>query len=104
MTTLKFICGITLLMVISSCKDNQQNLMKKFAGMWKLDKYESFDSMSSRWHDAPNRVGYSGYILYDGKGHMGVQLFPPAFKDVDINKNIDSLSNEELRRILRLHS
>jgi len=78
--------------------------MGKFTGMWKLDKYESFDSASGKWHDAPSRVGYSGYILYDGKGHMGVQLLPPAFKDVDNTKNIDTLDDKELKKDLKLYS
>jgi hypothetical protein len=78
--------------------------MYKFAGMWKLDKYESFDSVSGKWHDTPGRVGYSGYILYDGKGHMGVQLLPPEFKDVFNNKNIDTSDVQELKKDLRLYS
>ena len=78
--------------------------MDKFAGMWKLDKYESFDSASGKWHDAPSRVGYSGYILYDGKGHMGVQLLPPEFKNVFNNKNTDTSDVQELKKDLRLYS
>jgi hypothetical protein len=78
--------------------------MNKFTGMWRLDKYEAFDSASNKWHDAPNRIGYSGYILYDGIGQMAVQLFPPGFKDVNTNKTLDSLNNIELRKILKLYS
>src|SRR6266487_3336258 len=105
MTIVKFVCRTTLLIsIISSCKDSSRNVMGKFRGMWKLDKYESFDSVKSKWYDSPNRIGYSGYILYDGIGHMGVQLLPPRFKDVDNDKNLDSMGGEELRKILRLHS
>lgn len=78
--------------------------MDKFTGMWKLDKYESFDSTSGKWYNTPSRVGYSGYILYDGKGHMGVQLLPPTFKDVDNNKNIDTLNDKDLKKDLKLYS
>jgi Lipocalin-like domain len=102
MTILPFTCIITLhVFVFSSCANVSQNSMSKFTGMWKLDKYESFDSTSGQWHDSPNRMGYTGYILYDGIGHMGVQLLPPGFKDVD-KTNIDSASNDELRKTLQL--
>src|SRR5882724_1462555 len=105
MTTVKLVYGITLLaIIVSSCKDSSQNVMAKFRGMWKLDKYESLDSATGKWHDTPNRIGYTGYILYDGIGHMGVQLLPPGFKDVENHQNIDSASDEELKKNLRLHT
>ena len=104
MTILLFICRITLpVIVFSSCANVSQNSMLKFTGMWKLDKYESFDSISGKWHDSPNRIGYNGYILYDGIGHMGVQLLPPGFKDVD-KTNTDSAGNDELRKTLQLQA
>ncbi|MDP9041217.1 MAG: lipocalin-like domain-containing protein [Bacteroidota bacterium] len=55
-------------------------------------------------HDSPNRAGYTGYILYDGVGHMGVQLLPPGYKNMYVNKNIDSLGVDEMRTILKLQS
>jgi hypothetical protein len=101
---MKFAINITLVMLVSSCSNNSERAMEKFRGMWKLDKYESLDSASGKWKDSPNRIGYTGYILYDGIGHMGVQLLPPEFKNVDNNKSIDSLGIEELRKTLRLHT
>jgi Lipocalin-like domain len=100
MKTGKSIFGITMLLIISSCQVNQQNDMKKFTGMWKLDKYESLDTITSKWYPSPKRVGYTGYILYDGMGHMAAQLLPPGFKDFDNSKNIDSLNNMELKKIV----
>lgn len=90
--------------MVGSCRENRQNAMAAFAGMWKLDKYESFDSATGSWHDAPNRMGYTGYLLYDGLGHTGVQLVPPGFKDFDNSKGIDSLTNDELKKILNFYS
>lgn len=105
MTIMKFVClAALLIIIISSCTTKSQNVMDNFRGMWKLDKYESFDSANGKWHDSPNRIGYTGYIIYDGIGHMGVQLLPPGFKDVDINKSPDSLDGKELREIIKLHS
>jgi len=103
MTAGKFICGIFFLLIINSCRDKHPNEMSRFTGMWKLDKYESFDSTAGKWQDAANRTGYSGYLLYDGLGHVGVQLIPPGFKDLDNSKNLDSLNEEELRKIVGFH-
>lgn len=102
--TIKIYSLVVGLLIINSCNVNQQNPMGKFTGMWKLDKYESFDSANGVWRDAPNRIGYSGYIIYDGVGHMGVQLFPPGYKEAGTNKKIDSLNNEELKKILKIHA
>jgi hypothetical protein len=104
MNILPSLYSITLLVVLSgSCKNVSQNPMSQFTGMWKLDKYESFDSVKGRWFDSPNRIGYTGYILYDGIGHMGVQLIPPGYNVID-SKNTDSAGAEELRKILQLHA
>ena len=78
--------------------------MAAFTGIWKLDKYESFDAATHSWKDAQNRQGYTGFLLYDGMGHMGVQLLPPGFKDFDNSNSIDSLTNDELKKRLQLHS
>ena len=102
---MKFFYGIALLAIIAGgCAGNSQNAMSKFTGMWKLDKYESFDSAIGKWYDSPNRIGYTGYILYDGIGHMGVQLLPPAFKEVLTNESIDNIGEEGVRKILKLHT
>lgn len=77
--------------------------MQKFTGMWKLDKYESFDSASGIWQNMESRNGYTGYIIYDGMGHVGVQLIPPGLKNFDSNKNIDSLNKKELKQTLQLY-
>jgi Lipocalin-like domain len=104
MNILPFTCRITLLVfVFSSCANVSQNRMRPFTGMWKLDRYESLDTSSGQWYDTPNRIGYSGYILYDGIGHMSVQLLPPGYKDVD-SKSIDSAGNDDLRKVLQLQS
>ena len=78
--------------------------MTKFTGMWKLVKYESVDSSTGKWYDTPSRIGYSGYIMYDGKGHMGVQLLPPGYKELNMTNSIDSLNSDELQRIVHLYS
>jgi hypothetical protein len=71
--------------------------------MWRLDKFESLDSLSNRWTDDSTRVGWSGYILYDGQGHMGVHLIPNGYKDFDSKKNIDSLSDDDLKELTKFY-
>jgi lipocalin-like protein len=93
----KFTFNLILLFFISSCANNHANRLEQFRGAWRLDKYEAFDSLTGTWRDAPKRIGYTGYIIYDGSGHVEVQLFPPNFEKLNDTKNIDSLSMEELK-------
>ncbi|MEJ0057414.1 MAG: hypothetical protein WDN75_18210 [Bacteroidota bacterium] len=38
-----------------------------------MDKHEVLDSTTGRWLIDSTRIGITGYVVYDGKGHMGVQ-------------------------------
>ncbi|MEO7488301.1 MAG: lipocalin-like domain-containing protein, partial [Ferruginibacter sp.] len=80
-----------------------QSSIKKFRGMWKLDQFQVQDSITKNWIPDPTRIGYSGYILYDGLGNMAVQQFPPGYHDFDPDKNIDSLDKEALKKVARLY-
>lgn len=80
---------------------------KKIRGMWKLDQFQVHDSITENWISDPARIGYSGYILYDGLGNMAVRQFPPWYHDFDTNsisgKSIDSLDKEGLKKVARLY-
>jgi hypothetical protein len=41
--------------------------------MWRLNRYEVWDSVSNVWTTDPTRTGLTGFVVYDGLGHMGVQ-------------------------------
>lgn len=75
--------------------------------MWKLDQSQVQDSITGNWIPDPARIGYSGYILYDGLGNMAVQQFPPWYHDFDTDsfsgKNIDSLDKEAVKKVARLY-
>jgi hypothetical protein len=75
----------------------------RFRGMWKLDKFEAFDSVSKTWGDDTTRIGYSGYIIYDGWGHMAVHLTPKIYREFDPDKNPDSLNSEDLKQLLDIY-
>jgi len=62
----------------------------QFKGLWILDKYEAYDTLEGKWHTETSRMGYVGYILFDGAGHMAVQITPADYHDFNLNKK-DSL-------------
>lgn len=100
----KLIFGVMLMLSFSFKVNGQSNSSEQFKGLWQLDKYEAFDSITGKWHDAPKRIGYFGYILYDGAGHVAVQLFPPGFKKINSSAGIDSLDIDELRQMANIQS
>ncbi|MDO9000857.1 MAG: lipocalin-like domain-containing protein [Bacteroidota bacterium] len=66
------------------------NTNTQFKGLWILDKYETRDTVSGKWSNEPNRMGYVGYILFDGIGHVAIQITPADYHEFDINKKGDS--------------
>ncbi|UXE68819.1 MAG: lipocalin-like domain-containing protein [Chryseotalea sp. WA131a] len=103
MKRLKLTLGLLTLVTIYSCNKKTQIDDRKFHGMWTLDKFELFDSLTNNWTVDTTRIGTSGYILYDGEGHMGVHLIPRGYKDFDTNKNIDSLEHDDLKQLARFY-
>lgn len=63
--------------------------------MYSLYRFEALDA-NNNWVVDPSRIGMSGYILYDGLGHMAVHLSPKDYKNFDVSKNTDPLSGQEL--------
>jgi len=95
---------LTLVFLVSSCNYNHPDSLSQFKGMWRLDKYEAFDSATGKWLNAPKRIGYSGYILYDGSGHVGVQLMPPKFEKLNYSNSTDSLNIDQLKELTNIQS
>jgi len=103
MNFFKLIVGLFILAIASTCMNKQQNSDSKFQGMWKLDKIEAFDSLSSEWKYYETDTYTNGYILYDGLGHMGVHLTPKGYEDFEPNKNIDSLDIKGLKDLVTFY-
>ena len=103
MRGIKLILVLLTLSTLFNCSTNTRQADNKFQGMWKLDKFESFDSLANHWTDDSTRVGWDGYILYDGHGHMGVHLTPKGYRDFDSNKNIDSLNHDDLKELAKFY-
>jgi len=102
MTFLKLTTPLLSFVIFFSCSTSE-TANQKFHGMWQLDKFEMFDSLRGNWIDDTLRMGWSGYILYDGKGHMGVHLVPAGYKDFNTNKNVDSLPDDELKQLMEFY-
>ena len=95
--------GLLTLLAIFSCT-SKQTIDDKLNGTYRLDKFESFDSVSGKWNtDKWRGKEADGFIQYDGKGHMSVHLYPKGYKDFDTNKNIDSLDRESLKELTRFY-
>lgn len=67
----------------------------QFKGMWKLDRYESLNA--GKWQADSTKIGYSGFILYDGLGHMSVQILPANYAEFDSGKELNVLSIEDMK-------
>ena len=84
------------------------NKNKLLAGMYKLYKIESQDS-AGIWKESGWYNGGESYIVYDGLGHMAVQITPKGYKDFKwieeeqainekmVKEKTDSMSLPELK-------
>ena len=106
---MKILSLIAIIVLIIACSGNTKRTKEsQLAGMYKLYISELQDSTGT-WHEDPWTKGGTGFIVYDGLGHMAVQITPEGYKDFtwlsekeSINKErvqtkIDSMSVAELR-------
>ena len=95
--------GLLILLTDFSCT-SKPTIDDKFNGTYKLDMFESYDSVSGKWNpDKWRGKDADGFIQYDGKGYMSVHLYPRDYKDFDTNKNIDSIDNESLKELTKFY-
>ena len=112
-TDFKNVKCITILFVtilfLTSCSNQSKNSKEvSLAGMYKLWIIEYQDS-TGVWHEDSWAKGGESYIIYDGLGHMAVQITPKGYKDFkwlgeleSINQNfvkqkVDSMSLQDLK-------
>ena len=101
---------------IFACTDTSKPDRKRLlAGMYKLYIAENADS-NGVWHEDPWTKGGTGYIVYDGIGHMAVHITRKGYNDYEwlseeeslrdekINQKIESMSTEELKEAVRAFS
>ena len=94
---------------LTTCSNvSQSDKNKALAGMYKMYSIQSLDSTGA-WKESGVANGGESYILYDGLGHMAVQITPKGYKDFKwlneedalnpkrFQEKIDSMSVPELR-------
>lgn len=106
---------IGLLMTINlliGCS-NKKTSRTLIAGMYKLYLVEKLDSATNKWNEDDFGKGGYGYILYDGLGHMAVQITSKNYKDFEwlsekqatdqkiLMQHIDSMSCEQLKSAVK---
>ncbi|HEX6891762.1 MAG TPA: lipocalin-like domain-containing protein [Chryseolinea sp.] len=102
MKCLTFLIGFVTVLTLLRCGPKQSSA-GQFHGMWRLDKFEVLDTLSNSWSGDSVWARWTGYILYDGEGHMGVHLSPPGYKEFDTSKSIDSLNTDELKALAQFY-
>jgi Lipocalin-like domain len=105
-----------LAVFLFACTDKtNHNRNTLLAGMYKLYIAENVDS-NGIWHEDPWTKDGTGYIVYDGIGHMAVHITRQGYNDYKwlpeeeslrperINQKLDSMSTEELKAAVRAFS
>ena len=103
---------ISTIFLLSACKtESPADTNDQLAGMYKLHIIENMDA-SGTWQEQEWAKDGDGYILYDGKGHMAVQITPQGYKDFpwlneeetinedSLKQKIDSMTVPELKAAL----
>lgn len=98
MKTKSLLYALLFLAITFTAKSQKKpiNSNEPFKGLWILDKYETYDSLAGKWATETSRMGYVGYILFDGQGHMAVQITPADYNDFDLSKKTDSIGKKVL--------
>lgn len=90
----------TLILISTCCvsctHSSKEDTNRRLAGMYKLYRVEGQDS-SGAWQESPWAKGGESYILYDGLGHMAVQITPKGYKDFPWLKEEDVLNEQALK-------
>ena len=76
-----FLYLFILTIAVSSCNQSQpKSPHEQFRGLYKLFIIESKDS-TGHWQEYSWNKGGESYIMYDGMGHMAVQITPKDYKN-----------------------
>lgn len=93
---------IIMTLLLSCKKENEQSDFDKFTGRWTLDIVETQADSISIWK--PRQDHYknrTGFILYDGKGGMGVHHVTENYNKYEFEGRggLDSLTIKDLRHL-----
>ncbi|MBC2838154.1 lipocalin-like domain-containing protein [Robiginitalea sp. SC105] len=94
---------LLLLPLLLSCNaENESSDFDKFTGRWTLSIVETQKDTTSRWE--PRQGNYKnrkGFIIYDGKGGMGVHHVTENYEAYEFEGSggLDSLTTRDLRHL-----
>lgn len=104
------ICLIIFSFCLTNCSNHSKTDKNKLLeGMYKMYSIQSQDSTGA-WKESGVANGGESYILYDGLGHMAVQITPKGYKDFEwleeevalnpkmFQDKVDSMSVPELKQ------
>jgi hypothetical protein len=98
---------IAAVFLFGQCNPNKTpNPHAPFQGLYKLHIFEYQDS-TGVWKEYGWNRGGDSYILYDGLGHMAVQITPEAYSERKVKAPrvpIDSLTIDELKDDLQTYA
>jgi hypothetical protein len=95
---MKLFTLMAVIVFLSACSNNiKSDRNSQLEGMYKLFIIEIRDS-SGVWHEQEWGKGGDGYIVYDGKGHMAVQITPKGYKDFKWLEEEPSINSDEVRK------
>ena len=86
---------IILVLLLACSEKSKPGRNQLLVGMYKLFKIEVQDS-TGQWHDEWASDGI-GYIIYDGIGHMAVQITPKGYEQFNTLSEDESIDREKLR-------
>ena len=108
---MRIISVIIAISFLSSCSETNDK-KELLTGMYKLIIAENLDS-TGVWREDPWTKGGTGYIVYDGLGHMAVHITRTGYKEYNwlnrtdalipekIGARIDSMSVDELKAAVK---
>lgn len=112
-TTQKLFYLLSTCMLICGCTEKKPaDKLSRLTGMYKLYIAENADS-NGAWHEDPWTKGGTGYIIYDGMGHMAVHITRKGYndykwlpeeeslRDEKIDQKLDSMSSDELKNAVK---
>ncbi|WP_163718742.1 lipocalin-like domain-containing protein [Mangrovibacterium lignilyticum] len=94
--------AITITLLHSCKKENETSDFAKFTGRWTLDRVETQVDSTDGW--VPRQDNYKnrkGFIIYDGKGGMGVHHVTENYDKYvfEGSGGLDSLTTADLRHL-----
>ncbi|HYM94235.1 MAG TPA: lipocalin-like domain-containing protein [Chitinophagaceae bacterium] len=95
---MKLFSLLLVVLLLTACANKKQiDKNSQLAGMYKLLIIENKDS-SGVWREQEWAKGGDGYIVYDGKGHMAVQITPKGYKDFPWLNEEETINGNTLKQ------